>query len=637
VNEDRPNLTSAIAIVTVLAISMGTIGALIAARHYRPLAAVVSGPRLLSPAPQTSPSPFLQQPGPEEVQVVAPSADVVWALVDYRSLYRSTDRGQSWIQFTVPDQVGIRPLISFVDDHEGWLLAPGSPATECQEADAAVWRATDGGKLWHQLSITGIASGQCKGGIWFVDAEHGFISAADPLHPPTIYRTSDGGSTWAASTLPDPPDFKSAPAGFELTPEWLKPSGATLYLEAYGAQDGPIHDRHYIFTSTDGGATWKWLMKVASAAVVMVTPSRWLDFSVPGQPMESVNFGQQFHQFTSDFNPDSGTTQFVFAGATVGYAGGNGLLQRTVDGGAHWVRIQAPDTQPAASPSPAPTGIPMPTTTVLSAASATVWALVGSHYLFRSTDEGNTWQQRVFPSHKGGGGEPLITFIDDGTGWVLFPGVPATQCTFQGLELFRTTDGAGTWQNIASVSDTQGSSTSISFAQCKESLYFADAQRGFIGADDPTGDTIYRTSDGGTTWSAAKLSAPPGFVRGGSRLPVTDIKSFGSTVLAYAPPDVFRSLDFGATWTYIAAIPQPDSVAFAFVSATRWLNIPFGLETTDAGKTWHSFTTDYSQAAGVPPELVFASDEVGYSTVRGEIQRTADGGVHWEMIKNSWP
>jgi photosystem II stability/assembly factor-like uncharacterized protein len=146
---------------------------------------------------------------------------------------------------------------------------------------------------------------------------------------------------WAASTLPDPPDFKSAPAGFELSIEWLKASGATIYLEVYGAQDGPIHDRHYIFSSTDGGATWRWLMKVASASVVMVTPSRWLDFSVPGLPMESINGGQQFHQFTSDLDLRSPSTQFVFADANVGYASGvRGDLHRTLDGGAHWEMIK---------------------------------------------------------------------------------------------------------------------------------------------------------------------------------------------------------------------------------------------------------------------------------------------------------
>lgn len=569
------------------------------------------------------------------MQLVSPSTSVVWALVDYGLLYRSNDQGNTWLQFTVPDQPGVRPLISFVDDREGWLLAPGWTTTECQEASAAVWHATDGGKLWRQLSITGIGSSQCKGGIWFVDARHGFISAADPLHPPTIYRTSDGGSTWAAGTLPDPPDFKSAPAGFELSPEWLKAFGATLYLEAYGAQDGPIHDRHYVFTSTDGGATWKWLMKVASASVVMVTPSRWLDFSVSGQTMESTNGGQQFHQYTSDFKSHAGGTQFVFADANVGYSSAGGLLQRTVDGGAHWMSIETPGTQPAGSPSPSPSGVPLPTIAELSAPSASVvWALVANQDLFRSTDQGSTWQPRAFPPYKGGGGEPLMSFIDDTSGWFLFPGVPATSCSSQGAQLWRTTDGAATWQLVAVAAQT--SSNGIPFEQCKDAMYFADARHGWLATGDTVGaPEIWRTTDGGLTWIGGSPNdsrlTPPNSPA--SR--VASLKSFGNIVLAFISPYVYGSIDGGVTWAYVTET-RAASHSIGFVTSSRWIELispDQSSETTDGGQSWHSLTTDYSQAAPVAPQVVFGDENVGYATVRGSIQRTVDGGAHWTYIQ----
>jgi len=56
-------------------------------------------------------------------------------------------------------------------------------------------------------------------------------------------------------------------------------------------------------------------------------------------------------------------------------------------------------------------------------------------------------------------------------------------------------------------------------------------------------------------------------------------------------------------------------------------------ETTDGGTTWHAFTTDYSQAAPIAPDIVFGDPLVGYATVRGAIQRTVDGGAHWTTIK----
>jgi photosystem II stability/assembly factor-like uncharacterized protein len=72
------------------------------------------------------------------------------------------------------------------------------------------------------------------------------------------------------------------------------------------------------------------------------------------------------------------------------------------------------------------------------------------------------------------------------------------------------------------------------------------------------------------------------------------------------------------------------------VTTTRWLQIgtpSSSKETTDGGATWHALTTDYSQAAPIAPEIVFADPLVGYATVRGGIQRTVDGGAHWVGIK----
>jgi photosystem II stability/assembly factor-like uncharacterized protein len=98
---------------------------------------------------------------------------------------------------------------------------------------------------------------------------------------------------------------------------------------------------------------------------------------------------------------------------------------------------------------------------------------------------------------------------------------------------------------------------------------------------------------------------------------------------------IFRSADGGATWTYLAtAGPGINNVTF--VTQSRWLKISnsgSALETTDAGKTWHSYSSDYQNAAGVPSVFVFGDSLVGYGTVRGGIQRTVDGGLHWSLIK----
>ena len=624
----------ALVVVVALLAATSVAATLSSYRATRPSLAAASP----SPVAPSSPTPTLSpSPSPSPVSVSqttvylsAPSTSVVWAFVDYAHLYRSVDRGGHWEQRSLPASIGGRPVVSFVDDHEGWLVDPGSPSAQCEASPAAVWHTSDAGATWQQLKATGIGADQCKSYIWFADSKRGFLAGWDATHPATIYRTSDGGSTWSATKLvPDPPNYQSPQGGAGYQVSWIKLFGSTFYLGALGTP--------YVYRSTDGGASWKWFTKVGSPGVVMVTESRWLDLNSPGFSYESVNGGQGFGQFASDFNTDAkNATQFVFPDAQVGYASGAGLLQRTVDGGVHWTRLSTPGsaTPPAASPSP----IPMPSSATLSAPSTNVvWALVAGQYLFGSTDQGKTWTQHTAPPHPGGGGDPLISFVDGTNGWDLQPGVPATQCEQQGVQLWRTTDGANTWQLVSVAQYGQVSPHGFGLEQCKEAIYFADTTHGFVGAADPSGEVVYRTVDGGLTWSATQLPNPPGFQPGGGRLDVTLIKSFGSNVMLYAPPYVFDSTDAGVTWQFIATGPQTPIAQLNFLTPTHWLKIQSGLETTDAGASWHAFAYQDQEAAGVPSNFVFFDDRVGYATARGDVRRTVDGGAHFLLVKGTWP
>lgn len=272
-----------------------------------------------------------------------------------------------------------------------------------------------------------------------------------------------------------------------------------------------------------------------------------------------------------------------------------------------------------------------------------MWALVAGTRLFRSTDRGATWEEhRATRDFIGGNAE--IAFLDDNAGWLFLPSSPGTQCQFQSVSLAHTTDAGIGWEALI-VAAARVQTDVLANAQCKERLAFIDAQRGFLSAYDPNSPpVIYRTTDGGRTWTASRpLPDPPGFttVPSGTVLRADRVRAFGTTLLVSARASgirshhVFRSLDGGAAWTHLATLPQGEG-AFAFVSATRWLWIALpssSKETTDGGATWHAFTTDYSQAAPIAPEIVFGDPLVGYATVRGAIQRTVDGGAHWTGIK----
>jgi photosystem II stability/assembly factor-like uncharacterized protein len=260
-----------------------------------------------------------------------------------------------------------------------------------------------------------------------------------------------------------------------------------------------------------------------------------------------------------------------------------------------------------------------------------VWALVAGQRLFRSSDRGSNWEERSLPP---GVANPEVAFADDKVGLLLSSFAPTADCQTQLVEIWHTADGAGSWQRVTT--------TGIGDALCKRGLSSADGSHAFFTAFSPnSGSLVYRSVDGGASWRAsASLPIPPNLASHGA-LFVTITgrpRGLGSVVLvdggAGQTKDVFRSTDGGATFTYASTVAAEGTVAF--VTATRWLELAppsSSLETTDGGATWHSYTTDYAQAAPIAPDVVFGDALTGYANVRGGIQRTTDGGLHWTAIK----
>jgi photosystem II stability/assembly factor-like uncharacterized protein len=346
----------AIALMAAILLAVGTVAVFLLLRHGPGLVPAQRPPTLLPPstpsqAPVLSPSPAASAgpavtapptilaspiPLPTIAEFDAPSSSVVWAFVGGLELFRSTDRGETWQQRPLPSDPGPKAGVSFVDDAQGWLLSRGSPATQCQAEVATIWHTIDAGATWQRMDTQGIAEGQCKSGLSFVDPTHGFLVASDPNQPPVIYRTADGGRTWAASRpVPDPPGFTSQPGGFTLTAGRMRSFGSTLLV--------PVGS--YVFRSTDGGASWSYLASASGStgSIAFVTATRWLSLIVPGQSEETLDAGATWHAYASDYDQAAPVApDVVFGDSAVGYATVRGGLQRTLDGGLHWSSLRTP-------------------------------------------------------------------------------------------------------------------------------------------------------------------------------------------------------------------------------------------------------------------------------------------------------
>jgi photosystem II stability/assembly factor-like uncharacterized protein len=230
---------------------------------------------------------------------------------------------------------------------------------------------------------------------------------------------------------------------------------------------------------------------------------------------------------------------------------------------------------------------------------------------------------------------PEISFVSSEEGW-LSTGGYSSDCTAAHVDIWHTSDAGASWALLGS--------SGIAAKQCTRQLSFVDSVHGFlVGWENSSARVIYRTSDGAMTWSPSQPLQPEFTSHVFSpTLNVGLVRAFGPTFLvpAYGYTDtsggiqaVFESTDGGATW-YVATAKRGDD-PIVLVSATRWLQLigpGQSVETTDR-YTWHSYASDYSQAAPVPPQIAFGDTAIGYATVRGEIQVTVDGGLHWTEIK----
>ncbi|UXI67291.1 WD40/YVTN/BNR-like repeat-containing protein [Tahibacter amnicola] len=148
-----------------------------------------------------------------------------------------------------------------------------------------------------------------------------------------------------------------------------------------------------------------------------------------------------------------------------------------------------------------------------------------------------------------------------------------------------------------------------------------------------TGDGIYRSIDGGLQW--ARLGDLP---RGLEMSSITASHS-GERLWATSQwsSDVFRSTDFGRTWTRHEANFATDVVIHplrseSLIAYNRYNDIP--MVSQNGGESWRRVVSP----ADFRPEAIAADHAVAYAfyaAVDGGLMRSVDGGLNWTPLPNA--
>lgn len=176
--------------------------------------------------------------------VSAVSALVAWAAGTQGTYLRTTDGGATWQAATVPGAADLdfRDVEAF-DADTAYLLSIG------EGERSRIYKTTDGGRRWSLQYVNRDPQGFLDA-MAFWDANHG-LALGDPLDGHFLMlETRDGGATWQELPIESRPVALAGEAAFAASGTCIAAQGTSNVWFVTGG----VASR--VFRSTDGGRTW---------------------------------------------------------------------------------------------------------------------------------------------------------------------------------------------------------------------------------------------------------------------------------------------------------------------------------------------------------------------------------------------
>jgi len=450
-----------------------------------------------------------------------------------------------------------------------------------------------------------------------------YTVAADPLHPSILYagtergvfKSADGGTTWAFSGTGLPPTRVQALAVDPATP-------STLYAATLTPNGVPSVG---MYKSVDSGATWTSIdvgifdpitlagpLDFESVAIDPRNPSILVAGSLFSEIFRSVNGGTSWQSVTFGGNSlGLQTPSIVFdpTNSSKVYAATSSGLLGSSDGGSTWAFLGN-------------AGVPFYALAIDPTAPATLYAgdATGSG-IWKSTDSGSHWATANVALPGSSGSRPFVTAL------AVDPSHPATvYAATYGNGVFVSTNAAGSW-SAASSGIRDSRVASLTFAPGQSSTLYAGTY----------GGGVYLSADGAQTWTAANAGLQASLVGA-----VVPDPSAAGRVFAATSDGVAVSSDFGATWGNSSqGLPTIPVTAFARLSGTsgKLLAGTSGgglFQSSDGGATWTASTSgltdSFIASLGVDPTsaTVYAGTAHPFTGSNPErIFKSTDGGTSW--------
>jgi photosystem II stability/assembly factor-like uncharacterized protein len=258
--------------------------------------------------------------------------------------HRTTDGGITWTTFAAP--FGGAKL-SFLDDNNGWALADLGAGAGSNAV--AVYQTNDGGTTWtlkyindpnHPSAAESLPLGGLKHGLAALDMQtawvYGVVYAPGTAY---LFRTDDGGATWAPVTLPLQQGMEDGELSIEQI-QFVSSTDAYLIMRAASEQVNTA-----VYVSNDAGSTWSLTPTLIPGGAAAEFPSAGeMILYNREQFFVTRDAARTWSIIPPDIRFDETFAAMEFLSTSVGYLltldpTNRRSLYRTDDGGATWFPV----------------------------------------------------------------------------------------------------------------------------------------------------------------------------------------------------------------------------------------------------------------------------------------------------------
>jgi photosystem II stability/assembly factor-like uncharacterized protein len=542
-------------------------------------------------------------------------------IFDGRGLYKSTDGGATWslndvfgahTHFSAVRVSPHNPNIIFASLGRGYLYLQ-NPGNE------GIWRSTDAGITWSRTLTLPNASD-------VLPSPAPNSSRVYAAGQGGVRISTDNGLTWSVSNAGLPSD--AGRVQLAISPANPSIVYAAIYLDQSG--------RTVLYQSTNEGATW------TQKSGTPPQGQGWYDLLLAVNPEnpDEVYFGdQQLYRSENGGNTasfvggeywnqamhvDFHIMAFAPSNPDVRYVGNDGGINRSTDGGITWLELNN-----------------LPTLQLYRIASHPTDSLkmlggTQDNGNFRTTNGGQTWEQtttgdgmecfydranpntvfmsvyyaNIFRSTQGGA---FNTFADISTGingsaaWIapFFQDAAASNVLYVATDrLFRSTNLGDSWTAISN--SFSGAASSVSQSPVNPNNFIAVASE-----TGPT-STVWISTNGGVTFQSRSVPGQATYIKRVLCHPSEPNTMFVLRTGFSADNKLYRSTDFGATWTNLSNnlpnIPHSDLFIDPLYPNEWYVANDFGVyRSLNGGSIWER------EADGMPitPALHFSYFDIG--------------------------